>query len=64
MQLHNLLFAQISWFRRLPGPASSLVLLTVGDEAYIGDYRLSVVRPVLSMVILREGDFDGRKPHS
>ena len=39
---------QISWF--LKRGASPLVLLTVGDEVYIQDYRVALHRPVLSMV--------------
>ena len=40
---------QISWFKRSPAD-SVLMLLTVGDNTYIGDSRVSIVRPVLSMV--------------
>ena len=40
---------QISWFRRT-GPNSVLVLLTVADDTYVADTRISIVRPVLSMV--------------
>ena len=39
---------QISWF--IKRGASPLVLLTVGDEVYIQDYRVALHRPVLSMV--------------
>ena len=40
---------QMSWFKRSPAD-SVLMLLTVGDNTYIGDSRVSIVRPVLSMV--------------
>ena len=43
---------QISWFKRSPAD-SVLMLLTVGDNTYIGDSRVSIVRPVLSMVSRR-----------
>ena len=37
----------MSWFKNDSG---LLRLLTVGDDTYIADSRLSIVRPVLSMV--------------
>ena len=47
--LYYFLILQISWFKR-SGAGGGLVLLTVGDNTYIGDSRVSIVRPVLSMV--------------
>jgi len=41
-------YGTISWFKR-SGAGGGLVLLTVGDNTYIGDSRVSIVRPVLSM---------------
>jgi len=38
-------YGTISWFKN----TTSLRLLTVGDETYIDDSRLNIVRPVLSM---------------